>query len=346
MLTTQTLPAAAEAYAADQRAVLATTVARVRSLWRRVGADFDTGWSRIELDALAVVASAQLDVALAAQAYVPDVLTETGARSAARPVAAADPSRLIGVAGDGRPLETLLYGAVTHAKERVALGAGPAEALLSGGRWLSMTTSTVLSDTGRQSEALAMGVRPRVTGYVRMLNPPSCARCVVLAGARYRSSTAFARHPRCDCRHVPAADAVLDDMTMNAGEYFESLSRAEQDRVFTSAGAQAIRDGADLNQVVNARRGMRPAQIGGRRMLVTSEGTTRRGIAYSYLAPSGTRLDRSQTAVRITRNGPEARTIERRVANRPRLMPETIREVATDQADYLRLLRANGYLRG
>lgn len=39
------------------------------------------------------------------------------------------------------------------------------------------------------------------------------------------------------------------------GDYFESLDRAEQDKIFTKAGAQAIRDRADINQVVNARRG-------------------------------------------------------------------------------------------
>lgn len=41
-------------------------------------------------------------------------------------------------------------------------------------------------------------------------------------------------------------------------EYFKSLDEAEQDRIFTKAGAQAIRDGADISQVVNARSGMTP----------------------------------------------------------------------------------------
>jgi hypothetical protein len=40
------------------------------------------------------------------------------------------------------------------------------------------------------------------------------------------------------------------------------MSAAEQDKVFTKAGAQAIRDGADPAKVVNARRGMQTAADG------------------------------------------------------------------------------------
>lgn len=337
----QALPGSAEAYTAAQRAVMKRVLARGRGLWRQMGADFDTTYAHIELDLLQVVASAQVELAVGAQEYVPAVLVDMGSRAAAAPIATADAAPLIGRAGDGRPLDSLLYGAVTNAKQLVAGdGAGLAwqEALRRSGEWLTMAASTVLSDTARQSESLAIGVRPRVTGYTRMLNPPSCSRCVILAGAEYRSATPFARHPRCDCRHIPTAEAgVGDDLTVNPAEYFDSLSRDEQERVFGAAGAEAIRSGADIGQVVNARRGMRSAQIGGRPVLTTLEGTTPRGVAYRYLSPSGSR------AVRVTR---DSRTVERRVANRPRLMPETIRAIARDQADYLRLLRANGYLRG
>src|SRR5690606_23965723 len=33
--------------------------------------------------------------------------------------------------------------------------------------------------------------------YVRMLTPPSCSRCTVLAGRWYRKNAGFARHPGC-----------------------------------------------------------------------------------------------------------------------------------------------------
>jgi hypothetical protein len=92
--------------------------------------------------------------------------------------------------------------------------------------------------------------------------------------------------------------------------YFESLSGPEQDRIFTKVGAQAIRDGADIFQVVNARRtkaGMYTA--GG--LKYTTESTTKRG----------------------RKRG-------------PRLMPESIYKIAgSDRAEAIRLLRFHGYLK-
>jgi hypothetical protein len=254
----------------------------------------------------------------------------------------------------------LLYNAVTDAKEQVGRGVFPSMALRDSGQWLTLAVGTVLSDTARASEALAIGVRP-VGGYVRMLQPPSCSRCVVLAGKWYRKNTGFQRHPGCDCQHIPASESLGQDLAVNPARYFESLSEAEQARVFTRAGAEAIRNGADINQVVNARRGMHtaqinttrgwvprgrlaPVQIGGRDVFITTEGTTRRGRAFQVLAPRGTTERAGEFATRLTSRGSELRQVTRTVARRPRLMPETIQAIATDRADYLRLLAANGYL--
>ena len=115
-------------------------------------------------------------------------------------------------------------------------------------------------------------------GYVRMLNLPSCGRCAVLAGRWYRWNAGFERHPMCDCRQIPAPEADSDDITMNAYAYFNSLSEADQNEYFGGPQAQAIRDGSDINQVVNASRaGSIFTADDGRRY--TSEGTTRRGNA-------------------------------------------------------------------
>jgi hypothetical protein len=64
------------------------------------------------------------------------------------------------------------------------------------------------------------------------------------------------RHPRCDCQHIPAREDMAGDLRTDPGAYFRSLPEKEQDRLFTADGAQAIRHGADVSQVVNARRGM------------------------------------------------------------------------------------------
>lgn len=318
MVLTQSLPQSARDYAVAQRRESQAAVAAVLRLWRRMGVDFDTSFARIQPALLAVVETAQGRVAEGAQVYVPDVLEETGQAHAVRPAGAVRTDTLVGVAGDGRPVDSLMYGAVTHSRQRVSAGATASQALASGSKWLTTSIGTLLSDTGRQSESLAIGVRP-VSGYVRMLNPPSCDRCTILAGRWYSKSSGFARHPRCDCRHIPASESVAGDLTVSPVDYFDSLTVEQQDATFTKAGAEAIRSGADINQVVNARRGMQNAQVGGRQLLVTTEGTTRRGAA--------------NRALRTESGG-----------RRPRLMPESIAQVARDRDDYLRLLRANGYL--
>lgn len=326
----QSLPSSAEVYARSQRTEIAAAVAAVGRLWRRMGDDFDRSYLAIEPQLLAVVQTAQGRVSAGAQEYVPSVLIETGQIRAAAPFAEVSASSLVGLAGDGRPVDSLLYGAVTGAKASVAEGATVSRSLASSGQWLTMAVGTLLSDTGRQSESLAMGVRP-VAGYVRMLNPPSCSRCVVLAGKWFRKNQGFQRHPGCDCRHIPASESVGGDLTVDPTAYVDSLTEAEQNRLLTRSGADAWRAGADLNQVVNARRGMRTAQIGGRSVLITTEGTTRRGWAYRYLNPSG---------------AGDVKSGRYRSTRRPRLMPETIQEIAEDREDYLRLLRANGYILG
>lgn len=324
----QTLPSSAEAYQRAQQREIAATILAVRSAWRRMGADFDPSWLTVGPQVTRAVEESQLRVAAGAAAYIPAVLEETGQRRAVASVADVVPEAFVGAAGDGRPVDTLTYGAVVQSRAAVAGGATVAQALSVGREWLTKAVGTVLSDTGRAAEKVGMAVRP-VGGYVRMLNPPSCSRCAVLAGAFYRSSTPFRRHFLCDCRHIPAAESVAGDLAVDVDAYFESLPAAEQDRIFTKAGAEAIREGADINQVVNARRGMNtattasgrrvlaPVRIGGQDVFITRESITRRGSA---------------SIARTGRRG-------------GRLMPETIQQVATDKDDFIRLLRANGYVR-
>lgn len=193
-MLTQSLPSSAEAYAADQRLEIQAALAAVKRQWRRMGDDFDQSYAALEPTLLTVVGTAQGRVAAGAADYVPAVLAETGQRAAVEPFARVRVDALVGVAGDGRPVDSLLYEAVIGAKVRVASGASTLEALRAQGQWLTQAVGTLLSDAGRASESLHMGVRP-VTGYVRMLNAPSCSRCVVLAGRWYRKNAGFARHP-------------------------------------------------------------------------------------------------------------------------------------------------------
>jgi hypothetical protein len=119
----------------------------------------------------------------------------------------------------------------------------------------------------------AIAARPEVTGYVRMIVGKTCPRCLILAGKRYRWNSGFRRHPRCDCRHVPYVESVPDDVTVNPDAYVAALSAEEQDQLLGKAGAEAVRAGADLARVVNARRGVTAAADG---RLYTTEAAGRR----------------------------------------------------------------------
>lgn len=340
------LPAEASSYWRDQARVTAALLAVLRRLWRRMDGDFDQSWASISSPALVAVLQAQQATAERSALFVPEILGGLNISVDAEGVP--DPQAFVGVAGDGRPVESLLVGARVAAKTAVAGGASENVALAEGGRWLEMAVRTLMSDTGRAVESTGVAAH-RGVGYVRMLNPPACSRCVVLAGKFYRYNTGFRRHPGCDCRHIPARESMSGDLTVDADKYFASLPAAEQDRLFTKSGAQAIRDGADINQVVNVRRGMstaqqniagwipkgrlETAQVYGQQIETTTEGVTRRGVAYDAMSRAG--YAQRKTDVRGDRYFQ---------AKAPRLMPEGIYRIAENREDALRLLRLYGYL--
>lgn len=332
----QSLPTSASEYSRAQRAEIREAVAALRRQWRRMGRDFDPAWLTVGPRMLEVLDTAQERVAAGALAYMPAVLAETG-QSTPDPAYQIDPSALVGAAGDGRPTEGLLYGAVVNAKERVAAGIAPGIALEQAGQFLTLAAGTVLSDTGRTAEKMAGHAR-RVSGYVRMLVPPSCGRCVVLAGSWTTAQTAFDRHPGCDCRNIPQAEATSDDVTVGVEGYLNDLDdKALAKALGSKANAQAFRDGADPIQIVNAyRSGVFPAQRFSSRIKYTLEGTSRRGLAYRAMNASGVSggFARRQVGDRYF----SARNV--------RLMPETIyAQAGNDRAKALQMLRDYGWIR-
>lgn len=109
---------------------------------------------------------------------------------------------------------------------------------------------SLIADAGRTAMSVDIATRPAVTGYVRSLNPPSCSRCAILAGRVYRYSTGFQRHPRCDCLMTPTNDTAGRSLVTDP---LAAFNRGEI-RGLSAADTQAIRDGADISQVVNVRR--------------------------------------------------------------------------------------------
>lgn len=246
-----------------------------RKAWAQVqGGLISQSWEIILRNSglIATVTAAQLANATAGASYSAVALAEQG--SYEPPQGFVNPAGFAGVAADGRSLEGLLYSTAPYVKNLIKSGFSESAALASGRGRLDMLVKTTVADAGRGAAGVDIATRNGV-GYIRMLNPPSCSRCSVLAGKFYRWNTGFRRHPGCDCVHAASKNfdyMVAEGFVHDPYEYFNGLSEAEQDRLYTQAGAQAIRDGADLFQVVNSRRGMNP---GG---LTTTEGTLRRGV--------------------------------------------------------------------
>lgn len=291
-----TVPAAAVEHH-RRMAGLAEQVARAAlAAWAAVEAGaVVASWARlIAGDVWPPLVAAQLAAAAAAEPYVRDIAPDSGR---ARLV----PGGFAGVASDGRPLASLLMMPAIATLAGLRSGATPERALAAGATSLDMIVRTQVADAGRAAVGVAIAARPRV-GYARMLNPPSCSRCIVLAGRVYRWNQGFNRHPRCDCTHIPVQEDAPGDVRTDPDAYFRSLPAAEQDRVFGKAGARAIRDGADLGQVVNARRGAHDLQVAGRTVKATREGTTTlRLMPEQIYAEAGD--DRAEAVRLLRRNG-------------------------------------------
>lgn len=308
------IPPAIEAHYALVREQEARALATATRHWHKLGPNWIADAWRERIPAVtAAITNAQRTAATSA--LVSGALALGQQDQWAEPDGLVDPDAFAGLAADGRNLDTLLKVPATTTRTLIADGMEPAEALAAGGRQLSMMVLTEIADAGRGAAGVQIAARPR-TGYVRMLNPPSCSRCVVLAGRFYRWNQGFLRHPRCDCKHVPTmvtdqAEAFAEGLIDDPYEAFNRMSEAEQNRVFTNAGAQAIRDGADMYQVVNARRGMKY------RGAFTTEGTSKHG-----------------RAGQILRKGQR------------RMTPETIYRLNPNREQAVEALRAQGYITG
>ncbi|HET6627549.1 MAG TPA: hypothetical protein VFG63_14255, partial [Nocardioidaceae bacterium] len=283
------LPTAAARNHRRQAAITAAVVVGARRLWRRMrptGNWGDQYRANVGPATTALVLAGQKAVAAESEGYMAAVLAELD-------IPAESPTSLnlpgfVGVAGDGRPVDTLLEQTVVHAGETYNRTQDAPAALDDAQAFLDRYVATIMADTARAAESAAMVQRPWVEGWVRMLVPPGdCSRCIVLAGKFYLWNDGFERHPLCNCKHIPAQEEGerFGSLLTNPNDYFDSLTADEQDRIFTKAGAEAIRDGADISQVVNARRGMSTSQHGrikrvavyGQQVYITDEGTTRRG---------------------------------------------------------------------
>lgn len=282
---------------ARHRARLAERLRReAKKAWARVDRQsISASWAEQVPRLLFLLTGAQRQAAEAADDYLTAVLAAQGLTGG--PAAVVNPAAFAGIASDGRDLASLLAQPGIVAKTALAGGANLDRAMAAGGALAQLAAHTQVADAGRTADQAALVARPQATGYVRMVVGKTCSRCLILAGRTYRWNAGFRRHPKCDCIHIPAAENHVGDLRTNPRAAFDAMDRTEQDQAFGKAGAAAIRDGADMAKVVNARRGMTTA-VDGR--LYTTEAAGRRPRLMPEQIYREAGIDRAE-AVRLLR---------------------------------------------
>lgn len=183
----------------------------------------------------------------------------------------------------------------------------------------------LVTDAARAAGSVSIASRPRIHGFVRVVSTPCCSRCAILAGREYRYDADFKRHPGCDCSELPiehpGSEFMENPHDLVEGGHVSGMSKADM---------KAYNEGADLNQLVNAKNGgLRRVNFGpGRTVTTTNAGMTSRGIAGRRLGEL-TKVDGSRY----------------RVSGKMRLTPDSIYRVADgDRALAIRLLKKHAYI--
>jgi hypothetical protein len=236
-----------------------------------------------------------------------------------------------------------MYTAVLTTKAAISSGRSLYDSFNLGMHALTVVVGAAVQDAGRMADITAMNAKT-YTRYVRAAGGACCSRCAVLLGMA-SARDAFLRHVCCQCTAMPVEvtrdgrdGRVPAGFFSSPGEFFDSLSKEEQDARFTKAGAEAIRQGADVSQVVNARRGAYVSSYLER---------TRAGEQVSRMSlrpvTIGRKPDGSPLQVFVTKAGNGSRNS--RYPDGLRLTPEQLITMAHGNNARLRdLLKTYGYM--
>lgn len=273
------IPSSARLHHEERRRTALATVQETSRLWRRMGDEFDLGWAGIgEQVTLTVMAGMQQSAELG--------IAYTASQADGSPLADLDVAAFSAADHRGLPLEDTLQGAVVQTRLQVAAGATTALALAAGGSWLAEVVGSEVVRANSAAMDASIALTPTITGYVRMLNPPSCKDCILLAGKWFRWNQGFQRHLRCDCQHIPAGEDAAGDLRTDPYAMFQSMSEEERIRTFGRSNARAISEGADIYRVVNIEnRGLASARAG------RLYGTPTRATVDELLSVAGTRTN-------------------------------------------------------
>lgn len=284
------LPAEALALADAQRVRQQTLAARLTQAagarWQLLDRSNLAGsWSQLAPGVLTLTTVALAEAGRGSQQYVAAAMTAQGATP--DPAGSVTVAPLAGAASDGRPLNTLLDVPLLDALGFIADGMDVETALARGGTALTRILGTQVQDFARVPVGVAQVNDRAVRCWVRVTNPPSCSRCVILAGRVSHVQKAFHRHENCDCTNMPSAELVEP---LSPRALFDRMSAADLRYAgWSEADIRAIRDeGADIYQVTNAHRRLSSMTVAGRPVQTTTVAASRRGLAGSRLgAPRG-----------------------------------------------------------
>jgi hypothetical protein len=299
--------------------LVAKTAARRK--WQQINAlRIKESWAEAVVTLEPLLAKLQLRAALSAVDAMDDALAIQGV--------AVEPLWTVNPASFGQVNTRALFDPAISAVTKVAGGMIPMEALRIVRTQLDRTVSGMISGSGNEAAQIEIAARPKVK-YVRMCNPPSCHRCIILAGRVYNWNQGFERHPHCDCRHVPTtigdqAEALANGLIDDPVRVFDQMDEkqiAALERALGKPSVAALRAGADWSQVVNAKRGQH--KDGKFLPNFTSEGMARRKLDGTALGYSGS----------ILKDGQRRAT--------PKLLLEWS---GGDRAEYQRLLTEHGYI--
>lgn len=341
----------------QQRLIKVADAARARALqsWRQMDfANLDQSWSAVSPTIVQTVTAAQFTMASSSDQYTSRIAS---AENFDPTPSSGIPESFAGVDGQGRALDGILFGAVTTTKKAVGAGFGSVQSLEAGASYLAVIMKTLIADISRSAD-LTSSAGKGFTHYIRMCNGSACSRCAILAGIS-SGSEAFKRHASCQCCAVPTSiNTAWKGLHTSPESVFHAMSPEEQDRAFTKDGAEAIRSGADVTKVVNARRGadgIGYSSHGGSPTLGAPRGRfVKTTIGYR---PNGDPVQVYTTGEGRTIHGEfgktQARSAEARIAagsryrstGRIRLMPESIIEIAGNDLPLRQaFLRDAGYL--
>jgi hypothetical protein len=207
-----------------------------------------------------------------------------------------NPFAMGGWSSHGEPLEVLLNIPAIVARNYAARGGTMEQAWRRGGFSLDRIVSTQIMEAGRIAQAIEVSARPGL-GFMRMVQPGACAMCILLAGRIFygdHHATAFLIHENCRCFMEPvvATTSARSHYLDAQRDAFNSLSTEDQDRHFGRAAAEAIRAGADMGQVVNARlNGARSGMMWGHARAVMGPDAVRRATVNELFNASGGNRD-------------------------------------------------------